>query len=98
MTVLIKNGHVIDPATATDEVTDILIEDGVIVKREKNCKAKADEKIDAKGCYVMPGFIDLHVHLRDPGYEEKETIASGVRAAAKGGTAPRRSASPSRPR
>ena len=85
MTVLIKNGHVIDPATATDEVTDILIGDGVIVKREKNCKAKADEKIDAKGCYVMPGFIDLHVHLRDPGFTEKETVETGARAAARGG-------------
>ena len=65
MILLIKNGHVINPATETDEVADILAEDGKVVKMEKNIKAKADRVIDAKGCYVMPGFIDLHVHLRD---------------------------------
>ena len=72
MILLIKNGHVINPATETDEVADILAEDGKVVKMEKNIKAKADRVIDAKGCYVMPGFIDLHVHLRDPGLEYKE--------------------------
>lgn len=85
MTLLIKNGHVLDPATETDEEIDIFIEDGKITKRGKKLKCKAERVIDAAGSYVMPGFIDLHVHLRDPGYEEKETIASGVRAAAKGG-------------
>ena len=85
MTLLIKNGHVLDPATETDEEIDIFIEDGKIAKRGKKLKCKAERVIDAAGSYVMPGFIDLHVHLRDPGYEEKETIASGVRAAAKGG-------------
>ena len=74
MILLIKNGHVINPATETDEVADILAEDGKVVKMEKNIKAKADRVIDAKGCYVMPGFIDMHVHLRDPGQEQKETI------------------------
>ena len=73
MILLIKNGHVINPATETDEVADILAEDGKVVKMEKNIKAKADRVIDAKGCYVMPGFIDMHVHLRDPGQEQKET-------------------------
>ena len=68
MILLIKNGHVINPATETDEVADILAEDGKVVKMEKNIKDKADYVIDAKGCYVMPGFIDLHVHLREPGY------------------------------
>ena len=53
-------------------------------KRGKKLKCKAERVIDAAGSYVMPGFIDLHVHLRDPGYEEKETIASGVRALNKG--------------
>ena len=85
MTILIKNGRVLDPATETDEILDILIQDGIIVKREKNSKEKADEKIDAKGCYVMPGFIDMHVHLRDPGFTEKETVETGAQAAARGG-------------
>lgn len=85
MTLLIKNGRVIDPDTKTDEEMDLLIEDGKIVTREKKLEAKADKTIDAKGCYVMPGFIDLHVHLRDPGFEAKETVETGSRAAARGG-------------
>ena len=85
MILLIKNGHVINPATETDEVADILAEDGKVVKMEKNIKDKADYVIDAKGCYVMPGFIDMHVHLRDPGQEQKETIETGCNAAAHGG-------------
>ena len=56
MILLIKNGHVINPATETDEVADILAEDGKVVKMEKNIKAKADRVIDAKGCYVMPAL------------------------------------------
>ena len=80
MILLIKNGHVINPATETDEVLDVLAEDGKVVKLEKNIKAKADRVIDAKGCYVMPGFIDMHVHLRDPGQEQKETIETGCNA------------------
>ena len=59
MILLIKNGHVINPATETDEVADILAEDGKVVKMEKNIRDKADYVIDAKGCYVMPGFIDM---------------------------------------
>lgn len=85
MKLLIKNGRVIDPATKTDAVSDVLIEDGRIAVVEKSIKEKADKTIDAKGCFVMPGFIDLHVHLRDPGFENKETVATGARAAAKGG-------------
>lgn len=85
MVLLIKNGHVINPATETDEVVDILAEDGKVVKMEKNIRDKADYVIDAKGCYVMPGFIDMHVHLRDPGQEQKETIETGCNAAAHGG-------------
>ncbi|MGN0290418.1 MAG: dihydroorotase [Lachnospiraceae bacterium] len=85
MTLFIKNGHVLDPATGTDEEIDILIEDGIISKRGKKLKCEADRIVDAKGCYVMPGFIDLHVHLRDPGLEEKETVETGVKAAARGG-------------
>ena len=85
MILLIKNGHVINPATETDEVADILAEDGKVVKMEKNIKAKADRVIDAKGCYVMPGFIDMHVHFRDPGFTYKEDLQTGSAAAAAGG-------------
>lgn len=85
MKCLIKNGRVIDPATKLDEVSDIFIENGRIVKVQKAIKEKADKTINAKGCFVMPGFIDLHVHLRDPGFEEKETVVTGANAAARGG-------------
>ena len=85
MKLLIKNGRVIDPATKTDAVSDVLVEDGKIVKVDKSIQEKADKTIDAKGCFVMPGFIDLHVHLRDPGFEHKETVATGAKAAARGG-------------
>ncbi len=85
MTILIKNGRVLNPATGTDEILDVLIENGKVAKMEKGLKEKTDREINAKGCYVMPGFIDLHVHLRDPGLEHKETIETGCQAAAHGG-------------
>ena len=85
MKLLIQNGQVIDPASQTNEVMDILIEDGIISKIEKNIIGKADKIINAEGNWVTPGFIDVHVHLREPGYEYKETIATGTRSAAKGG-------------
>jgi len=85
MTLLIKNGRVIDPATKTDEVADVFAEDGVIAEVAANIGREADTVMDASGCYVMPGFIDLHVHLRDPGFEKKETVVSGAAAAAHGG-------------
>ncbi len=85
MRLLIQNGQVIDPASQTNEVMDILIEDGIISKIEKNIIGKADKIINAEGNWVTPGFIDVHVHLREPGYEYKETIATGTRSAAKGG-------------
>lgn len=85
MTLLIKNGTVIDPASKTEAESDILIENGKIVKINKTITEKADKTVDAKGCFVMPGFIDLHVHLRDPGFEEKETVVTGAKAAARGG-------------
>lgn len=85
MKLLIKNGRVIDPASNLDAESDILIEDGKIAKVSKNIKAKSVKTIQAKGCFIMPGFIDLHVHLRDPGFEEKETVVTGAQAAAKGG-------------
>lgn len=85
MGILIKGGRVIDPDTKLDAVTDLYIKDGLIQKVGEIEQGEADRVLDAKGCYVMPGLIDLHVHFRDPGQEEKEDIASGGKAAAKGG-------------
>lgn len=85
MTILIQNGHVIDPLTRKDGVYDVLIEEDRIKKVAATIGDKADRIIDATGCYVMPGFIDLHVHLRDPGLEYKETLETGGNAAVKGG-------------
>ncbi|HWN13513.1 MAG TPA: amidohydrolase family protein, partial [Candidatus Dormibacteraeota bacterium] len=86
MSLLIRNGRVVDPAGGTDAVADVLIVDGRIQKVGRGLKAPAGaEAIDATGKVVCPGFIDMHVHLREPGFEYKETIASGTRAAAAGG-------------
>ena len=85
MKILIKGGRVINPATQMDETNDVFLKDGLVAKIGKDLKDSADHVIDARGCYVMPGFIDMHVHLRDPGFEEKEDIFSGMRAAARGG-------------
>lgn len=85
MKILIQNGHVIDPPTGKDGIFDVLIEEDKIVKVERQIKDRADRVIDAEGCYVMPGFIDLHVHLRDPGLTHKETLETGGKAAVKGG-------------
>ncbi len=85
MSILIKNGRVIDPDTKLDDQCDILIKGDKIEKVGRDLKEKADTTIDASGYYVMPGLIDMHVHLRDPGYTYKETVESGALAAAKGG-------------
>ena len=85
MSTLIKSGRVIDPSANTDEIRDILISDGKILKNAVNITDSADEVINASGCFVMPGLIDMHVHLRDPGLEYKEDIETGSRAAVKGG-------------
>jgi len=82
---LIKNGRVVDPSSGTDETLDILIEKGKIVEVSSKIDSDAPRIIDASRLVVAPGFIDMHVHLREPGYEDKETIASGSMAAAKGG-------------
>lgn len=82
---LIKNGRVVNPATHTDEVCDLLILDGKIEKIGKNLKVEKVPVFDATGKVVAPGFIDMHVHLREPGFEYKENIESGSRAAIKGG-------------
>ena len=85
MRVLIKNGHVLDPATGVDGICDVLTEDQRIIGVKEHIEEQADRVIDAKGGYGMPGFIDLHVHLRDPGLEYKETLETGGKAAAHGG-------------
>ena len=86
MGILIREGHVINPATGLDEVLDVRIEDGKVKEMGKELQSNAaDECIDASGCYVFPGFIDLHVHLRDPGLTQKEDIFTGSAAAARGG-------------
>lgn len=88
MKILIQNGRVLDPSCNRDEVTDVLIEEGVIRKVGKQERPKEDGDIrciDATGCYVMPGLVDLHVHFRDPGLTYKEDIETGCAAAANGG-------------
>src|SRR6201987_5642165 len=85
---LIKNGRVVDPASKTDAAMDVLL-DGESVKEigthGKFAALKDAEIFDADGMIVAPGFIDLHVHLREPGQESSETIATGTRSAARGG-------------
>jgi len=85
MKTLIKNGRVIDPANKLDEVCDILIEGSLISNVAKNIKVSADKTIDAAGKIILPGLVDMHVHLREPGREDKETVSSGTGAALKGG-------------
>src|SRR5213079_3530698 len=82
---LIKNGRVIDPASGHDGVAAVWIEDGVIKSVGAGLTAADSEVIDATGLIVAPGFIDMHVHLREPGFEHAEDIESGSRAAAAGG-------------
>ncbi len=84
---IIRNGRIIDPANKRDEVADLLIADGEIVgsKSEIRNQKSEIEEIDARGLIVAPGLIDMHVHLREPGFSHKETIESGARAAAAGG-------------
>jgi dihydroorotase len=86
MKILIKNGHVIDPSQSIDGVKDILI-NGKKVQGifSKGKSPSSDKIIDAAGCIVVPGFVDMHTHLREPGYEYKETIKTGTMAAVKGG-------------
>lgn len=97
--ILIRNAHVVSPAAKLDEVTSVLIgNDGLILevgrkietsqyqdKDKTGCEAEETEIVDAAGKMLFPGFIDLHVHLREPGFTEKETVYTGSRAMAKGG-------------
>ena len=82
--IIIRNGRVIDPANKRDEVVDLTIVDGRIADKS-SIENQKTESIDAKGLIVAPGLIDMHVHLREPGFGHKETIASGAQAAAAGG-------------
>ena len=85
MKLLIRNGRVVDPAQGIDDTLDLLVEDGRIAKLGERLPEKGAEVLDCVGLTVCPGFIDLHAHLREPGYEYKETILTGTRAAVAGG-------------
>ena len=85
MTLLIKNGRLVDPKSNRDEVLDILIENDKIVKIGLNLSVENAEIVDARGLVVAPGLIDVHVHFREPGQTHKETIHSGAKSAAAGG-------------
>ena len=89
MKILIKNGRVIDPSVQRDGMYDILVDGENVAQTAENISEELldgdDLLIDASGCYVVPGLIDMHVHLREPGFEYKETIKTGAMAAARGG-------------
>ena len=85
MGILIKNGRVIDPASGRDGIYDVLISGDIIADVGKDIPDGTNDVIDAAGCFVMPGLVDLHVHFREPGFEYKETVKTGTMAAAHGG-------------
>jgi dihydroorotase len=82
---LLRNGRVVDPAAGLDDSMDVLVEDGKIARIEPKIAARGAEVLDLAGLVVCPGFVDMHVHLREPGQEWKETVATGAAAAAAGG-------------
>ena len=85
MSLLIRNGRVIDPANKRDDIFDVLVVEGKIESVGRGISKSVDTIINAEGCWVTPGFIDLHAHLREPGFEYKETVVTGSRAAVRGG-------------
>lgn len=85
MKILIKNGTVINPKTDFEQKADVLIEDGMIASIEDHIEENDANVIDATGSIITPGLVDIHVHFRDPGFTEKETVATGIKAAAAGG-------------
>ena len=85
MKILIKNGHVVDPSQSLDTTADILVENGHIKEIAPHINDKCERVFDTKGLTVIPGLVDMHTHLREPGYEAKEDIVSGTKAAAHGG-------------
>ncbi|MGB6987179.1 MAG: amidohydrolase family protein, partial [Candidatus Aquilonibacter sp.] len=83
---LIREGRVVDPSQGLDAMRDVRIRDGLIAEIGEHLQPEAGEdSLDAKGAVVAPGFIDMHVHLREPGFADKETIATGTQAALQGG-------------
>ncbi len=82
---VIKNGRIIDPASGTDAVMDVLVEGSTIAEIGESISAPGAERIDADRLVITPGFIDMHTHLREPGFEHKETIETGSRSGVKGG-------------
>ncbi|MCL4079685.1 MAG: dihydroorotase [Anaerosomatales bacterium] len=85
MALLLKGGRVVDPAVGLDAVADVVVRDGVIVEVGQGITIPKGETIDCSGTVVMPGLVDVHTHLREPGREDEETIATGTAAAAHGG-------------
>ncbi|HEY7512168.1 MAG TPA: dihydroorotase [Vicinamibacteria bacterium] len=85
MRLLVRGGRIVDPAREVDQTGDVLLADGLVADVGAKLSARGAEVLDAQGLVVCPGFIDVHVHLREPGREDKETIATGTRAAAAGG-------------
>ena len=82
---LLRGGRVVDPGRRIDRVLDVMLAEGVVERLGSRLPPRGAQVVDAKGLVVCPGFIDLHTHLREPGREDKETIATGTRAAAAGG-------------
>ncbi len=85
MKILIKNGHVVDPSQSLNATADVLVEDNRIAQVAPHIHVACDREVDASGLTVIPGLVDVHTHLREPGYEAKEDIVSGTQAAAHGG-------------
>lgn len=84
-TILLKNGRIIDPAQGVDETNDLLLVDGKVAAQGKNLSCAGAQVVDCQGKWIVPGLVDVHCHLREPGAEHKETIATGSLAAAHGG-------------
>src|SRR5688572_33142956 len=85
MHLLLRNGRVMDPSQGMDESFDVSVQERSIAEIGRNLSTEGAQAFDASGLIIAPGFIDIHVHLREPGKEEAETIETGIRAAAAGG-------------
>ena len=87
MGILIRNGRIVDPSSRTDDILDLYLANGEVQEAGKHLEIRTngDQVIDAEGCVVLPGLVDLHVHFRDPGQTDREDLASGAAAAAHGG-------------
>ena len=86
MQLILRQGRVVDPTQNLDQTADLGVEQGRVVEISQRIPGRAAVEIDAAGLIVMPGFVDMHVHLREPGREEAETIETGTRAAAGAGS------------